>query len=181
MSRSPLQYLVEPLLDAVDRLERRVRGLPTLRLGTITGTGPLRVQLDGDTSALAATPRTIVAVGTGDRVQVAHQGRIVTVLGRIGGHGVPFAVAAGRKSLTGTGESDARGDIVFPSGRFTVPPIVTTDNEISSADSYIAGTDLVTTTKARLIIRRADPSKTFAGTYTAQWHAIQMTATSAAG
>lgn len=79
-------------LDAVvERINRQMREMgaaldarPTLRSGTVTQINPIRIHLDGDPNPLPATPRTLVAVGPGDRVTVAHQKRSVTILGMVG-------------------------------------------------------------------------------------------------
>lgn len=56
------------------------------RWAEVTGTGPLRIQLDGQTAPLAVTPDTLQAgLGVGDRVLILQIGKRVIVLGRSGG------------------------------------------------------------------------------------------------
>lgn len=62
-----------------------VAGLVT-RWGTVTATGPLRVKLDGDDTALPVTPASLVAdLKVNDRVWCVLSGRQLTVAGVYGG------------------------------------------------------------------------------------------------
>lgn len=58
------------------------------RLGTITATNPLRVQLDGDSAATPSTPIATVNAYVGDRVLVLINNRRMFVIGIIGGDSV---------------------------------------------------------------------------------------------
>lgn len=58
---------------------------PSYVLGTVTATGPLRVRLDGDTSATPVTPLALAAVDEGDRVVLVMDGHRMILLGRVGG------------------------------------------------------------------------------------------------
>lgn len=58
------------------------------RLGTITATNPLRVQLDGDSAATSSTPIATVNAYVGDRVLVLINNRRMFVTGIIGGDSV---------------------------------------------------------------------------------------------
>lgn len=58
------------------------------RLGTITATNPLRVQLDGDSAATASTPMSTVNAYVGDRVLVLFNNRRMIIIGIIGGDSV---------------------------------------------------------------------------------------------
>lgn len=67
------------------------------RWGTVKQVKPLRVQLDGDTAALAGTPDTLTPVRVNDRVRVHIYNRRSTVIGVSGGavvESVPYADSA---------------------------------------------------------------------------------------
>ena len=69
---------------------------------TVTAVSPLRVKLDGDTTALAFTPDSLVdpaALSVDDRVRCELSERRVIIVGRSGG-GVPFASDA--QTIAGT-------------------------------------------------------------------------------
>jgi len=56
-----------------------------MRWGTITGTSPLRVRLDGDTNELPTTPDTLIdGLEVNDRVRCEISGRVI-IIGRAGG------------------------------------------------------------------------------------------------
>jgi len=60
--------------------------------GTVTGVSPLRVRLDGDTSAVPVTPDSLVdplTLVADDRVRVELSNNRLVVLGKSGGAGVP--------------------------------------------------------------------------------------------
>lgn len=80
-----LEPALAPIRAALRRLSIRLDAKPTLRQGTVTSVGPVRVQLDGDTAPTPLTPRLLTPVAPGDRVTVAHSGRDLTVIGVIGG------------------------------------------------------------------------------------------------
>lgn len=57
--------------------------LPTYTFGTVTGTSPLQVLLDGETEALAASPLSLVSVATGDRVEIRRSGRQAVITANV--------------------------------------------------------------------------------------------------
>lgn len=59
--------------------------VPTYRFGTITGTDPLRVRLDGETSPVPSRPVTLIPAQVGDRVLVHIYHRQMVILGKVGG------------------------------------------------------------------------------------------------
>lgn len=84
----------DPSLSALVRrvkgLQDKLRGKVELRTATVTGISGdvMQVTIDGDSSPLAARPRTIIAASTlnvGDRVLVSWTRGTVTVLGKLGG------------------------------------------------------------------------------------------------
>lgn len=79
-----LDPLVQRLTREVADVRRALDARPTLRSGTVTQINPIRIHLDGDPNPMPATPRTLVAVGPGDRVTAAHHRRSVTILGIVG-------------------------------------------------------------------------------------------------
>lgn len=174
--------LFDPLLERVTRDLQTMRdGLdlrPTLRLGTVTGVGPVRVHLDGDTQPLPATPRTLVPVGPGDRVTVAHHKRVVTILGVLGTTGRPWRMAAGQVEITGTGDTTAGAVAQFPAGRFTVTPRISPTPHSSVYLAYRAGG--TSPTQIEVGVRRFDGAP-FNDTVTVSWTAVQMTPTSSGG
>lgn len=89
--------------------------------------------------------------------------------------GLPYAMAAGAISFSvsgGIGETN----ITFPSGRFSVSPIVTaTGNSAVNALRNIQVAS-VSSTGFRLVMQRSTTTST-----TVYWQAIQMTQTSAGG
>lgn len=54
----------------------------SFRWATVTGTSPLRIRFDGDSSPTAATPTTLTPVSIGDRVWVQHHARSIIIIGR---------------------------------------------------------------------------------------------------
>ncbi|MGU3424037.1 hypothetical protein [Microbacterium paraoxydans] len=78
---APMQDLLRPIIEQLDKLWTRVDLTPVIRWGTVTQAGPLRVQLDGDAEPLPLTPQTTLPdLRTGDRVVCVEQHRRVIVL-----------------------------------------------------------------------------------------------------
>lgn len=71
------------------------------RFGVVTSTGPIRVQLDGDTAPVAVTPITTCLVGAGDRVLVLIHNRQLLIVGRV----TPDGMSAQRIHLTATDDA----------------------------------------------------------------------------
>lgn len=152
----------------------------SLRRATVTAVGPLRIQFDGESAPVASTPATIVPVGPGDRVLVAHHGRTqATILGVIGTSGVPWRVAAGTTTITGTGETTAGAETDLP-GRFTRTPIVTVTAHTSVYIAYRGGG--TSSSRVSVGVRRYDGGVIATGTsILVDWTATQMSPTSAGG
>lgn len=62
---------------------------------TVEQSSPLRVREDGAHNAINTTPKTLTAVGVGDRVLCLRTGRRLLVVGRMGGTPPPVIPAAG--------------------------------------------------------------------------------------
>lgn len=173
-----LDVVVQRVMTDLTKVGEALDTRPTLRLGTVTSVGPLRVHLDGDTSPLPASPRTIVPVGPGDRVTVAHQKRTVTVLGVVGAVGRPWRTATGVATVTGDGNPATSVAVDFPAGRFTRPPVVVVAAEVNTHFPYVGATS---TTGTRVGLRHRLDNAWQGDSYPVHWHAIQMTPTSAGG
>jgi len=92
--------------------------------------------------------------------------------------GVPFATAAGTGTwpTVGSGASTGNITVTFPTGRFTVAPIVV----VSPDNSRLTGAaGLITTTNFGANF--GNYSGLTAGTGSFSWYAVQMTPTTAAG
>lgn len=95
---------------------------PTLkpRWGTVTAVGPLRVRLDGDSTALPVTPSSMVGgLRTGDRVWCVLSGLQLIILGVHGGQAVPPTVAGSLWSTATTLPDGAWTQIVFTSSQLS--------------------------------------------------------------
>lgn len=75
-----LNEVLRPIREAILDLRRL---MPSVRSATVTGVSPLRVQFDGETAPVSASPTTLVPVGPGDRVRVLHYGNTDLILGRV--------------------------------------------------------------------------------------------------
>lgn len=92
--------------------------------------------------------------------------------------GTAFAKAAGtvaQQSVAAGGASTVA--VVFPAGRFTVPPIVNVSNWGTTRDTVVA-VDNITAAGCNILLGSLS---TVSRTFGAQWEATQMTATTAAG
>lgn len=175
---SAFEPLTRPIWDALRRLEARMRVKPSLARATVTAVGPIRVQLDGKPASVAPSPSTLVPVGVGDRVMVAHHGGTqITILGVIGAGGRPWRQAAGAIVVTGDGTAVASAQVFYPAGRFTTAPIVTLGTH-SIAHGGTASNR--TTTGFTANVRRYD-ADIFSGGVPIHWNAVQMTPDSAEG
>lgn len=71
------------LVGRLEKIGKDLAAKPVFRWGVVTGTSPLQVQLDGDSSPLAGTPATLVGdLQVGDRVRVEQQAARLTVHGK---------------------------------------------------------------------------------------------------
>ena len=175
----------------------------TFSWGVVHTVTPLTVKLDGSSNALPVIQSLVdpssLVVGDMVRVELAQGGRVVVyglpggdsrvgvnegdisaLDGRVGVNegdiadlargqdGIPFAMAAGDASAGGSSVT-----VTFPSGRFTVGPIVTA--QIPTGSSDYPGTNAISATS--FDIRNASGSSS----RTIQWMAVQMTSGSASG
>lgn len=78
---APMQDLLRPIVEQLEKLWTRVDLTPVIRWGTVTQADPLRVQLDGDAEPLPLTPQTTLReLRAGDRVVCVEQHRRVLVV-----------------------------------------------------------------------------------------------------
>ncbi len=173
-----LDRVINRLTRDVESLRKGLDTRPTLRLGTVTAVAPLRIHLDGDSNPLPATPGTLVPVGPGDRVTVAHQKRTVTILGVVSTSGRPWRLAAGVATVTGDGNPATSVSVPFPAGRFTRPPVVVVAAEVNTHFPYVGTTSATST---RVGLRQRLDNGWQGESYPVHWHAIQMSPTSAGG
>lgn len=96
--------------------------------------------------------------------------------------GMPYAMAAGRVTISFSNSSGASVAASFPSGRFSVPPNVTLTRIVGAGAKYIPyiSTGSISTSGCTIGLYSGDGSP---GTATAivTWQAIQMTSASADG
>lgn len=97
--------------------------IPTWTYATVTGTSPLRVRLDAETTPLPASPRNQAGpLAVGDRVEIRRVGKSATITRRIGDT---------RRFESGTAVVPAIGGqmtsvyVDLPAGLFTKIPNVT--------------------------------------------------------
>lgn len=117
-----------------------IRDITSFKWGTVTGTAPIAVQLDGDTAPLALVPDSLVdpaLLVIGDRVRVELSQRKVVIHGTSQGNfldraGFIAGQVSGLKFATGvvtTVSSISAGSginvaVVFPVGYFSVTPAI---------------------------------------------------------
>lgn len=71
------------LVGRLEKIGNDLAGKPVFRWGVVTGSDPLRLQLDGDAAPLAGSPATLVGdLQVGDRVRVEQQAARLTVHGK---------------------------------------------------------------------------------------------------
>lgn len=92
---------------------------------------------------------------------------------------IPYSVAAGSISITGTGANSATGTVTFPSNRFGVAPIVVAC--VTANAAFIATVTSATSTQAVITISHKDAASTFSTSQTANWVATSMSIGTAAG
>ena len=170
---------MERMLDLLADLSAVRDRVPTYRWGTVTGVSPLTVLLDGPgETVLPYSPVALVPVHAGDRVRVRHLRGVHEITGaKRPPASTPWASAAGSVTITGNGTIDASTTATFPTGRFTVPPLVTfgvgnINYNVSFANLTAAG--------MTVHVRRMDYA-TFTDSIPVHWRAAQMTPTSAGG
>jgi hypothetical protein len=90
----------------------------------------------------------------------------------------PYAMSAGTATAVGTGGTTASATVTFPTGRFSVAPIVTAS--FTQGSIFIANANTATSTGVTIVLRdRNDAAIT--GSYSVAWQAIQMTSASGSG
>lgn len=172
-----LAELLAPVWADIKSVQKR---LPSVSAATVTSVGPVRIQVDGQTSPVAASPDTLVPVGPGDRVRVLRYGTTNLILGRINTAGQPWRQAAGLVDVTISNDIAGTATITFPPGRFTVPPLIFA-SVANNTRHYVAPSGLATNPEQGVVqVRRIDGT-TVTETLVVAWHAIQMTSTSAGG
>lgn len=128
-----------------------------MRWGTITGTSPLRVRLDGDTDPLPFTPDSLIdplILELGDRVRCEVSGRVV-IVGKAGGLPLPIAsdtgagiveLATPAETTTGTADNLA----VTPEGlaTFAGRPMIPSSVVVGSGSATVADDGTVSFTGA---------------------------------
>lgn len=175
---SALARALEPILDRLDELERRLSLVPSVWDATVTSTSPTRIQRDAESGPIPSTPESLVPVGGGDRVRVLHWGTRYLILGVLGSRGRPWREAAGVVTLNMSGGA-VTTYVNFPAGRFTTAPIITFGRSHSGASSAtIPGAD---PTQVGVNGFSLGVYGSYTGTITVWWHAVQMTPTSAGG
>jgi hypothetical protein len=91
---------------------------------------------------------------------------------------LPFAVSTGRVTMTGTAATTVATAITFPTGRFTVAPVMTAN--CSTVASLAAIATGVSSTGATITLRSII-NQTFTSTQTADFVSIQMSNGTATG
>jgi hypothetical protein len=95
----------------------------------------------------------------------------------------PFAMAAGTITPTVAGGTSQSAPVTFPTGRFTVVPVVIAMLSMNSAVYCVLGTGGITTTGCNIIFGSNNGTAALpgSGTFSIQWVAYQMTAAAQAG
>lgn len=147
--------------------------------GTVTDDDPLRVRMDGDSSALPITPASTVVCAVDDRVVVLRHGAQVTVLGIIGGTPAPepyeppdpvMRAQAGQVTLSFTSGSTVKetSNITFSPAFAATPRILLTLAQ-ENGDIILSTTDQ---TASVFKVRGTRLSNTFAQNVAVDWLAI---------
>lgn len=150
---------------------------------TVVQQSPLRVRLDGDSSALAATPICLgPRPGLNSRVWVQIYGTQLVIHGTAN---FPYAIASGTVAFSAMSNQTMRtASFNFPAGRFTLPP-----NCFSNLNTAAAGTGQLTTRVYSVTADNAsiaiftgnNVAKSTTGAIHVNWFAVQMTSTYTAG
>lgn len=167
-ARVSLAGLLAPVWAELSSIKKR---LPSVSPATVTSIDPVRIQVDGQTAPVAASPDSLVPVGPGDRVRVLRYGTTNLILGRVNTAGMPWRMTAGAGQIQGEGNTTASLTINFPPNLFTLPPAVTA---IGNNSLYNIARDTPTTTSVTLTARNI-AGDTFTGGVGVTWVAVQMT------
>lgn len=151
-------------VDANGRLTAASTVAVVAPAGTLSGT-----TLNG---TIVNSSLTRVGLGTPGIVAVAADGTISS------NTGLPYAMAAGSASVSiSASTSGSNTTIVFPSNRFSVAPLVTLG---SKSIAYNASAQSVVSGGMTVSARHIDGTSATT-TVTVEWHAVQMTSSTAAG
>ena len=90
----------------------------------------------------------------------------------------PYSMAAGNTTVTGTGATTASATVTFPTGRFSVAPIVTTS--FTQGTIYISNANSITSTGFTMVLRDRNDGA-ISGAATTNWQAVQMLSSAASG
>jgi|SRR5690625_1657297 len=174
---APDDDVLAPIRRAILDLRRL---MPSVRSATVTGVNPLRVQFDGETAPVSASPTTLVPVGPGDRVRVLHYGNTDLILGRVNTNGVPYAMAAGQVVVEVAGATGGSTPVTFPPGRFSTTPRIQLTKASGGGAKYVPYSSSRSSSGFTAAVYAGDGTS---GTQTVvmDWIAVQMTPTSAGG
>jgi hypothetical protein len=92
--------------------------------------------------------------------------------------GTPFATSGGVVSVTATASTSGAASVTFPTGRFTVAPILTLT--ATGTTIWVPFVSALTSTGCTVTIRHID-NTALTATISVQWAALQMTSSTAAG
>jgi len=93
---------------------------------------------------------------------------------------LPYAVSAGKVTLTFSGTTNASATVTFPSGRFSVTPVVTMTTEYNGRQFAAPRITSVSSSSMDVVLYTHDGT-TFSGYLAVHWNALQMLPASAAG
>lgn len=144
------------------------------RWATVTQASPLRIKVDGESTALPFTPITLVqGLAVNDRVWVsfptnknpAFRGRRVIIIGKANGP----KMASGQVTINPTANTPTSGAVTFPSGLFSAAPVVIATAQSSLPESEVREVTVqsVTSTGCNIWLYRTNTTST--GVY---WIAI---------
>jgi hypothetical protein len=160
-----------------------------LRQGTVTAAsaanviaGVCSITLGGDTETTIAGVACLSSYTplVGDTVWVAVNGTDLMVIGRVGSSDqVAYAEASGSQTVTVTAANNGSATVTFADAtRFTVTPRIIVS--CSGTTFWVPFSSGASTTGFTASVRHIDGTVTTASPVV-EWHAIQMTASSASG
>lgn len=180
--------------DAAQRLARQIlapRSSTPVRYGTVVSTDPANgllvlrpstASLTDGTQDVAARYLTPVppAVNSVVRFDVVQGDVLVLGSPTLDAYAaLPFATAAGNVGVAVSASPTGSQAVSFPSGRFLVAPIVVVSVR-DGTNVWVATASGISVTGFTANVRHVD-NVNATGTVNVQWHAIQMTSTTAAG
>lgn len=147
----------------------------------------VEVKLNMIFSTTAARDAAITAPTAGMEVFITgtleKQRRVGTAWVVIGGKNAPFAEAAGTAAYALSNVSNVNVSITFPTGRFTVAPIVMAGHQSAGGGTValIVRPFNITTTGCTINMGHNDGTAATVTGETLAWHAVQMTSSAAGG